>query len=88
MSENNENLVGTEVVDNNSSTNDNIILGAGLVALAAAAGTAAGHLAIKGLKWVGKKFTGKVEEAKKAVAKKKAEKKEKPIEVEAEVIDD
>lgn len=87
MSENNENLVATEVVDNNSS-NDNVILGAGLVALAAAAGTAGAHFVIKGAKWVGRKLSAKVEEARKAVAKKKAEKKEKPIEVEAEVIDD
>ena len=87
MSENNENnLVSTEVVDNSS--NDNVILGAGLVALAAAAGTAGAHFAIKGVKWVGRKLSAKVEEARKAVAKKKAEKKEKPIEVEAEVIDD
>lgn len=87
MSENNENLVQAEVIDNNSS-NDNVVLGAGLVALAAAAGTAGAHFVIKGVKWATKKFTGKVEEARKAVAKKKAEKKEKPIEVEAEVIDD
>ena len=84
MSENNENLVATEVVDNNSS-NETVILGA---ALAAAAGTAGAHFAIKGVKWVGRKLSAKVEEARKAVAKKKAEKKEKTIEVEAEVIDD
>ena len=87
MSENNENLVEAEVIDNNSS-NDNVVLGAGLVALAAAVGTAGAHFAIKGVKWVGRKLSAKVDEVKESAAKKKQEKKDGVIEVKAEVIDD